>query len=195
MAYWFLSLIWQERYYVRSTMISCNRNTKTSMRIALLGDPQLIDRTTYSHPKPIIDYVAFETDTRMKRQFKSLLIDLKPEIVVSLGDMLHGGRDYFDEKEWEKGYERYADVFKPIPTGSDFLFLNVCGNHDIPWRDPQQQPFTMGQYRKYFGKLNNLVRVKNVEFIIIHSVGLESQSTIKELRDETQDFISNYKSR
>lgn len=63
------------------------------IRVAVIADPQLTDRTSYNQ-KPgsvALRLTQFYSDIYMRRAFRSSVLGKKPDQIIFLGDLLDGG--------------------------------------------------------------------------------------------------------
>jgi ethanolamine phosphate phosphodiesterase len=68
------------------------------------------------------------TDRYMRRNYRYLRTVNRPGMVIFLGDLMDGGREWEDEK-WHREYARFWRVF---PTQKDIKQITLIpGNHDI----------------------------------------------------------------
>ncbi|ETS80974.1 hypothetical protein PFICI_05976 [Pestalotiopsis fici W106-1] len=124
-ALWILVMLWGERWTFTSQAQSCDwdhwedwPSDATPHRLIFVADPQLIDPHSYpGRPWPLNPLTYTITDNYMRRSYKAVQQELRPDTVMFLGDLFDGGREWytahggFEEPEWMKG-ERPADEAK-----------------------------------------------------------------------------------
>ncbi|KAK8941659.1 hypothetical protein KSP40_PGU016595 [Platanthera guangdongensis] len=107
---------------------------RTEVKVAIVADPQLMDRTSLSlAPKSLaLETAKFYTDLYMRRSFRSSILPFKPNLVIFLGDHFDGG-PYLADQEWKESYNRFKHIFGLEAHGrySDILVYYLSGNHDI----------------------------------------------------------------
>ncbi|KAK8930605.1 hypothetical protein KSP39_PZI016829 [Platanthera zijinensis] len=107
---------------------------RTEVKVAIVADPQLMDRTSLSlAPKSLaLETAKFYTDLYMRRSFRSSILPFKPNLVIFLGDHFDGG-PYLADQEWKESYNRFKHIFGLEAHGrySDIQVYYLSGNHDI----------------------------------------------------------------
>ena len=198
---WILNLIFFEHIYFHMKVSQCewpdevenfypdkatkqhfedSTNNSTIIRIALIGDPQLTDRYSYSwlSSRNPISYaltpiVEFYCDLFMRKSFHLLQIYHQPRAIFILGDLFDSGRSISDE-EYENEYNRFEWVFETFPqpiSSSDHLKAKkshqyatprfyLSGNHDIGYDiDKNEQEKLAKRFVDHFGPLNYEVNI------------------------------------
>ncbi|KAK9775411.1 putative Calcineurin-like phosphoesterase domain-containing protein [Seiridium cardinale] len=135
---WMLVMLWGERWTFTSQVQSCDWDhweewppEAAPHRLIFVADPQLIDPHSYpGRPWPLNPLTYTITDNYMRRSYKAVQKELRPDTVMFLGDLFDGGREWttahggFEEPEWMRG-ERPADEAKYVKKwnkkyGEDF---------------------------------------------------------------------------
>ncbi|KAF9581847.1 hypothetical protein BGW38_001003, partial [Lunasporangiospora selenospora] len=105
-------------------------------RIAIIADPQLTDWYSYNQSGWVLTLVEFYTDLFMRRSFHRLHNHLSPDAVLFLGDLMDGGRETEDPKEFFKNMDRfYNKVFYSKDTAWNQSPIVM----DIEENDEQEQ--------------------------------------------------------
>ncbi|KAK4409342.1 hypothetical protein Sango_0007200 [Sesamum angolense] len=108
------------------------------VKIAVVADPQLMDRTSLRLPPKsfALEFAQFYTDLYMRRAFLSSVLPLKPDVVLFLGDYFDGvpycrmkRYSAFNSRKLEivKRYEREFGVrnFKVTLGNVDFIAIDA----------------------------------------------------------------------
>lgn len=79
---------------------SRHNQTLDYVKVAIVTDPQLMDRTSLRLPPKslALELVQFYTDLFMRRAFLSSVMPLDPDVVLFLGDYFDGGPYLSDEE-------------------------------------------------------------------------------------------------
>ena len=92
---------WQEKVHSqeRVTLTDFSQLPGDSLyQIVLVADPQLIDNYSYKRRGLALSLTKYYTDTYMKRNYRLLQDLLKPDLVLFMGDLFDGGREWHDEE-------------------------------------------------------------------------------------------------
>ncbi|KTW28541.1 hypothetical protein T552_01801 [Pneumocystis carinii B80] len=138
--------------------------------VALIGDPQLVDKHTYNRSFILTTFTNFYTDKYMKRNWKYLNNQLHPESLIFLGDLLDGGRD-LEMESWIKEYKRFDDVFFQPPGVK--VISTLPGNHDIGFSDGVTLK-RLNRFRAYFGESSSLYTLGNHTFVLLDTISLSN---------------------
>ncbi|KTW28638.1 uncharacterized protein T551_02488 [Pneumocystis jirovecii RU7] len=155
-------------------------------RVALIGDPQLVDKGTYNRSFILTALTNFYTDKYMKRNWKYLNNQLHPQSLIFLGDLLDGGRDLEMKKyristleeqkilkktRWIKEYRRFDDVFFQPPGVK--VISTLPGNHDIGFSDGVTLK-RLNRFRAYFGESSSSYTIGNHTFVLLDTISLSN---------------------
>lgn len=187
---WLATFVYNERIVPNFKARQCNWSSEDSTKILLIADPQLIDGHTYPGRNSLLLSLSQHTvDVYLKRNYKALLKNLKPDKIIFLGDYLDNARssneDYFLSQ-----LNRFNDIFrkqKSYPKDKDW-FVNVPGNHDIGFGDKVDLPHR-DRFIEYFGNPNSVYTINNVDFVSIDS--LSYSSDIEEIFKDSVNFINS----
>ncbi|KFA72297.1 hypothetical protein S40288_02456 [Stachybotrys chartarum IBT 40288] len=105
-ACWMTILLWGERWVFEAKVGSCDWDHwehwpkgATPHHLVLLADPQLIDPHTYpGRPWPLSSLTVEITDAYLRRGYKAVQTQLRPDSVFFLGDLFDGGREWKTRK-------------------------------------------------------------------------------------------------
>ncbi|URE39599.1 Calcineurin-like phosphoesterase [Musa troglodytarum] len=104
------------------------------VKVAVLADPQLMDRTSHGLPPKslLLEAAQFYTDLYMRRSFHSSILPFKPDLIVFLGDQFDGG-PFLSDEEWQESLNRFKHIFSLNEKGRDLAIpiYYLPGNHDI----------------------------------------------------------------
>ncbi|KAJ3345458.1 hypothetical protein HDU91_007349, partial [Kappamyces sp. JEL0680] len=118
----------------------------------------------------------------MIRNFKRIRRSLNPDVVIFVGDLMDGGREWKDD-QFNTELLRFNKIFK---MKKDTVTLGVAGNHDIGFgetstaTDGANQPVVPRAHARYmetFGALNSWTEVANHSIIALDTIGLSGPST------------------
>lgn len=141
--------------------------------IMFIGDPQLIDNHTYpSYNKIFLKIAKHTSDKHLKRNFKSLSKNLKPDSIIFLGDLLDNGRSSSDDY-YANEVRRFYSIFKNYNDIPDDNFLtDLPGNHDIGWKSGVKK-HSVERFYKNFGK-SKLYELSGVLFVPLNTLSLSN---------------------
>lgn len=99
-AFWIPSL-WTCSWPPPSSSMDKVDNPGDYVKIAVLTDPQLMDKTSLNlAPKSLaLEMAQFYTDLYMRRAFLSSVLPFRPDIILFLGDYFDGGPFLSDEEK------------------------------------------------------------------------------------------------
>jgi hypothetical protein len=195
---WFFVFVYHERYAAWYAISKCewSPNFKNSTNVMLIADPQLIDNHTYPGRNEILLKLSKHTvDMYLKRNYQALIDNLNPDHVIFLGDYLDNGRSSSDEY-YAKELSRFNQIFYNKKIQKSFYekdqnwFINLPGNHDIGFGDNVKN---RDRFIKNFGNPNQVITIRNVDFIAIDSLSYSSEK--QEIQQQTIDFIDNLSSK
>ena len=111
----------------------------------------------------------------MKRNFRLVQWLLRPSVVIFVGDLMDGGREWSDPKQFSRELDRFRNIF--YPRSSKTLTIGVPGNHDIGFGDHVVQS-AYDRYLSTFGQLNSLINVANHSVITLDTVSLSASENL-----------------
>ncbi|CAK7198669.1 hypothetical protein SEUCBS139899_001333 [Sporothrix eucalyptigena] len=156
-AFWVLVLLWGERGNFHAKVAHCHWDHWEKWpagaephHLIFVADPQIIDAHSYpGRPWPLNSLTMTLTDNYMRRSYRELQEQLRPDTVMFLGDLFDGGREWrpahgtfqdpswssrpdreqgyakmwrkkYDENYWLKEYARFGDIFlEPWTLGGE----------------------------------------------------------------------------
>ncbi|XP_072981002.1 uncharacterized protein C630.12 isoform X1 [Typha angustifolia] len=198
---WAATLLYGEMVSYWIPLWSCSwpqlhsTNGDYQVKIAVLADPQLMDRTSLGlTPKSLaLEAAQFYTDLNMRRSFYSSIMPFGPDLIIFLGDHFDGG-PYLSDEEWQESLSRFKHIFglydHKRSAGIPIYYLS--GNHDIGYGAfHSQHPEVINRYEKEFGDRNYRFSFGKVDFIVVDAQTLDAG---KEQGKETTlswEFIRN----
>ncbi|CAN0900716.1 Uncharacterized protein C630.12, partial [Linum grandiflorum] len=166
---------------------------REEVRIAVLTDPQLMDRTSHpTLPKSLLGMAQFYTDIYMRRAFFSSVLPLKPNVILFLGDYFDGGPDLSDA-EWQDSLHRLKHVFDldAKSRDSNIPVFFIPGNHDVGYSSiNSHKPEVVGRYEKEFGNRNFWFAIGKMEFIVVDAQTLDGNPQ-SEITSKAWEFVKN----
>ncbi|CAK7268444.1 hypothetical protein SEPCBS57363_003099 [Sporothrix epigloea] len=110
-AFWVLVMLWGERWNFHAKVSRCHWDHWEKWpagaephHLVFVADPQIIDAHSYpGRPWPINSLTIMLTDNYMRRSYRELQEQLRPDTVMFLGDLFDGGR------EWRPAYGTFQD--------------------------------------------------------------------------------------
>lgn len=190
---WIVLVLYQESYVFKSAIRSCKFESWTSpalpteQKLALIGDPQLVDENTYSRRGLALWLTKFYTDLYMRRNYRLLHRQLAPELTVFTGDLFDGGREWSDDA-WLNELSRYRGVF---PTPAETIVADsLPGNHDIGISDGIKLA-VYERFKKHFGETSKSIQVGGWEIVILDTVALSSPD--EKVSKDARAFLNSYK--
>ncbi|KAK4373898.1 hypothetical protein RND71_004575 [Anisodus tanguticus] len=194
---WALSLLYGEMFSFWVPFFSCSwprlpssttdgvDHQRDYVKIAVLTDPQLMDRTSLRlAPKSLaLEAAQFYTDLYMRRAFLSSILPSKPDIILFLGDYFDGG-PFLSDEEWQESWSRFKHIFdlEMLEQTTNIKLYYLAGNHDIGYAAfHSHMPEVIKRYEKAFGARNYQFTAGKVDFIAIDAQTLD---------DSQQDILS-----
>ncbi|XP_047332028.1 uncharacterized protein C630.12 [Impatiens glandulifera] len=168
--------------------------TDDYVKVAVIADPQLMDRTSlHLPPKSLaLEIAQFYTDLYMRRAVLSSVLPFKPDVILFMGDYFDGGSILSDE-EWQESLDRFKHVFDLSTLQSRGIpIYYIPGNHDIGYA--AQHPFlpqVIKRYEENFHSRNYHFKVGNVDFIAIDAQTVDG-NVQSNLTSETWNFIKDF---
>ncbi|KAG2736284.1 hypothetical protein G9P44_000374 [Scheffersomyces stipitis] len=173
-----------------------SRSSDDVTNVLLIADPQLIDNHTYpGRNEWLLKLSQHTVDVYLKRNYKNMIRQLKPDYVFFLGDYLDNARDS-RKKYYLNELKRFNSIFYDKTTTSANYkkdtnwFVNVPGNHDIGFSDLVNLK-ARKRFIKNFGNPNSITTINNVDFISLDSLSLSSSES--QINAPAKEFVnSNY---
>ncbi|XP_028796326.1 uncharacterized protein C630.12 [Neltuma alba] len=190
-AYWVPSLFTCSWPHLRS---SSSNSTVDYLKVAVIADPQLMDKTSLHLPPEslALQIAEFYTDLYMQRAFFASVVPLTPDVVLFLGDYFDGGPHLTDE-EWKKSFSRFRHTFGLNEQGkyTEMQVYYIPGNHDIGYEyNHAQRPEVIRRYEETFGARNYRFAIGKVDFIAVDSQTVDGHPE-KHLVSKTWEFVKN----
>ena len=189
---WALLLYYNECHVWKSAMKRCRRASPSYTRrrkdgevarVALIGDPQLVDDNTYARRGLAMKATQFYTDAYMRRNYRYLQSVIRPDLVIFTGDLFDGGREWEDGK-WEAELRRFRTVF---PAG-DRVIDSLPGNHDIGMADGVKSS-VLTRFVSHFGETSRVVAVGGWDIVLLDTVSLSSSD--KQISASARRFLTS----
>ncbi|XP_061340909.1 uncharacterized protein C630.12 [Gastrolobium bilobum] len=178
-----------------SSMVTDSRNNQADyVKVAVIADPQLMDKTSLRLPAKslALEIAEFYTDLNMRRSFFSSVLPFKPDVILFLGDYFDGG-PYLSDEEWKESFSRFKHIFGLDAQGkyTDMQVYYIPGNHDIGYESLHSlKPEVIQRYEETFGIRNYRFTVGKVDFIAVDAQTLDGHPQ-KHLTSQTWDFVKN----
>ncbi|KAF8029224.1 hypothetical protein BT93_E1784 [Corymbia citriodora subsp. variegata] len=149
------------------------------VKVAVLADPQLMDRTSHGLPPKsfALEMVQFYTDLFMHRAYLSSILPFKPDVILFLGDYFDGG-PYLSDEEWQDSLNRFKHIFdlKTQEKHTECPVYYIPGNHDVGYASlHSRKPEVVSRYEREFGKTNHRFTVGKVDFIAVDAQTLDGR--------------------
>lgn len=201
-AAWAAALLYGEMGAYWASYLSCSWPSASSspsssppnnhVKVAVVADPQLMDSTSVGLPPSSIALQAaeFYTDLNMRRSFQSVILPLKPDVVLFLGDHFDGG-PYMSDEEWQESLFRFNHIFSidEQRTKPHVPMYYLSGNHDIGYSAFHSiNPKVISRYEKEFGSRNYQLPAGKVDFVVVDAQTLDGAKQSKE-RSSSWEFI------
>ncbi|WOL11558.1 hypothetical protein Cni_G20322 [Canna indica] len=201
--FWAFTLLYGEMVAYWAPLWTCSwphlRSSSSSdhdhyLKVAVLADPQLMDRTSIGFPPKslALEAAQFYTDLYMRRSFHLSILPFRPDLIVFLGDQFDGG-PFLSDEEWEESLNRFKHIFSLSEKDGDLPIpiYYLSGNHDIGYAAfHSQHPEVISRYEKEFGARNYQFSVGKVNFIVVDAQTLDGPKQGKET-SLSWDFIKN----
>ncbi|KAK7275477.1 hypothetical protein RIF29_16595 [Crotalaria pallida] len=164
------------------------------VKVAVIADPQLMDRTSLHLPSKslALEIAEFYTDLNMRRSFSASVLPFKPDVILFLGDYFDGGPSLSDE-EWQESFTRFKHIFGLNAQGkyTNIQAYYIPGNHDIGYGGLHSlKPKVIQRYEETFGIRNYKFAVGKVDFIAVDAQTLDGHPQ-KHLTSQTWEFVRN----
>ncbi|KAK2029935.1 calcineurin-like phosphoesterase [Colletotrichum zoysiae] len=143
---WLLVLLWGERWVFSSRVARCRWSNwedwpagSSPHHLVFVADPQIIDPKSYpGRPWPLSDLTVLITDNYMRRGYRQLQSQLRPDSLFFMGDLFDGGREWKTER---------GDFKDP-----DWAVSRRPANekdHVKKWNDNYGQDFWLDEYERF----------------------------------------------
>ncbi|KAH0736463.1 hypothetical protein KY285_012170 [Solanum tuberosum] len=164
------------------------------VKIAVLTDPQLMDRTSlHLAPKSFaLEAAQFYTYLYMRRAFLSSILPSKPDIILFLGDCSDGG-SFLSDEEWQESRSRFKHIFDidMLEQTTNIKLYYLAGNHDIGYAAfHSRMPEVIKQDEKAFGARSYQFTAGKVDFITIDAQTLDGYPQ-DNVTPATWEFVKN----
>lgn len=164
------------------------------VKVAVLTDPQVMDRTSLPlAPKSLtLEIVEFYTDLFMRRSMLASVLPFQPDVILFLGDYFDGGPSLSNE-EWQESLSRFKHIFNlnMLERSTNTQVYYLSGNHDIGYAASHSyMPEVIKRYEKEFRSRNYRFTVGNVDFIAVDAQTLDGNSQ-GNLTTASWDFVKN----
>ncbi|KAL2462405.1 Cell division control protein/predicted DNA repair exonuclease [Forsythia ovata] len=178
----------------QSSLINGVDYSSNYMKVAVITDPQLMDRTSLRLPPKslVLEIAQFYTDLYMRRAFLASILPFNPDIVLFLGDYFDGGPILSDE-EWLESLGRFRHIFSlnMLQQSANVKVYFLDGNHDIGYAAfNSRMPEVIRRYEKEFGARNYRFTLGKVNFIAIDAQTLDGNQQ-SDLTSATWNFVRN----
>lgn len=152
-------------------------------RIALIGDPQIVDDHTYpKYPRFLLHLVQKLSDNYLHRNQAYLHQYLDPDTIIYLGDLFDGGREW-DDDVWFEEYKRFNKV---LPKKVNRLTIeSLVGNHDIGYQEIELHK--LRRFSSFFGDPNEYYELGNHTVILLDTISLSHPDPA--INHEAKEFL------
>jgi predicted MPP superfamily phosphohydrolase len=88
---------------------------RDAVNVVVIADPQLTDAYSYKQsPGLVLSLTEFYSDIYMRRNFKRIQFYLSPDVIVFVGDLMDGGREWEDD-QYNRELLRFKKIFQMKP--------------------------------------------------------------------------------
>ncbi|KAJ2999485.1 hypothetical protein HDV02_002798 [Globomyces sp. JEL0801] len=150
---------------------------KDQVNALVIADPQLTDAYSYKQSRGILlSLTEFYSDIYMKRNFARLQSSLNPSVVIFVGDLMDGGREWTDAQYINNSlnYRFYEELvrFRKVLLEIMILDLDTLVN---TFTLIKVIPYAYSRYLSTFGRLNTITTVANHSIIALDTIGLSGR--------------------
>ncbi|KAI8073934.1 Metallo-dependent phosphatase-like protein [Gongronella butleri] len=189
---WVLLLFFGEWMVFRQAIRGCLLPARTAIRspghvekaerIVFVADPQITDFYSYDRSPMLLWWTEVYSDMYMRRSYAHLLRQQRPDIVVFVGDLMDGGREWKDDDDgWHDEMQRF---FRLFPRQANMIQLYTSGNHDIGISTGIQR-HVYDRFRRAFGPLSAVQPLAhNHTLLTVDTVALTSTDDLVRLEAE-----------
>ncbi|XP_076913723.1 uncharacterized protein C630.12-like [Bidens hawaiensis] len=199
---WTITLLYGEKfafmvpsYFTCSWPMDAANNPGDYVKIAVVTDPQLVDRTSLNIASKSLklEIMQFYTDIFMRRAMLTSIMPFKPDMVLFLGDYFDGGHVLSDE-EWQGSLNRFRHVFnlKTLERVTNNQVYFLPGNRDIGYAAfHSHNPEVIKRYEKVFGLRNYHFTAGEMEFVAVDAQTLDGHPQQNQT-SASWSFVSNF---
>ncbi|PVU90386.1 hypothetical protein BB559_000490 [Furculomyces boomerangus] len=195
--YWIVLILYGEYFIFFRTLYNSQwpqlsgdiqKNDFAINHIAIIADPQLVDRNSYKHTGFRLFLEKMFTDNYVMKSFFNLKKIKKPDHYMFLGDLTDGGRELEDD-EWETDLKRFHRIFhlnQYEKKRSKILYAG--GNHDYG----SGNTIDVASYKRFVNRISDVnysVEVGNYVLVVIDTIGYESNNI--DISSKTKSFIES----
>ncbi|EFX00965.1 manganese ion homeostasis protein [Grosmannia clavigera kw1407] len=142
--FWMLVLLWGERWIFHARVAHCDwghwekwPSGATPHRVIFVADPQITDAHSYpGRPWPLSALTVMLTDNYMRRSYRELQEQLRPDTLFFLGDLFDGGR------EWRPSRGEFGELAWSSRPESEKAWARV-------WQKKYAEDYWLGEYARF----------------------------------------------
>lgn len=178
LAAWLVLFIYFEHVIPKHVASRCQWvNIPDQTKVLLVADPQLIDNHTYPGRNELLLSLSKHTvDLYIKQNYDALVMALKPDYIIFLGDYLDNGRLLLDSY-YEREFKRFEKIFnKKNYRRDETWFTNVPGNHDVGFGNGVKL-LLQTRFGDHFGVPNRVYNLAGVDFVLLDTPSLLSSDS------------------
>lgn len=193
--------VWTCSWPSLATSQKSDSSMNNTVKVAVIADPQLTDRTTHGMQSGSFALKAtqFFSDIYMRRSFRTTVLALNPDEIVFLGDYFDGG-PYLSDNEFNESLARFWHIFDQSQRGAKVRFSTIpsyflSGNHDLGYAGFQaEKPQILERYKRAFGETAHTNKIGAVDFVFVDAQALDG--SITDVRtNNAWSFIQNVSSK
>ncbi|KAK7692931.1 hypothetical protein QCA50_004572 [Cerrena zonata] len=174
---WLLLVVWFEYGSFHYSLWDCRWPDASFTRgshashVIVIDDARVRFRPrSFRRALDAIRYHLYHLTLRKNWSFAS---NLRPDVIVFLGDMLSSGYRIDDEQEYASYVQEFKSIFQ-MDKSTEVYF--APGNEDVGLRvDWQTASIARSHYTRHFGPLNGWVPVSNHTFVILDAPGMAEE--------------------
>ncbi|KXJ13872.1 cell division control protein 1 [Exaiptasia diaphana] len=137
-----------------------------TLYVLALADPQ-IQGYYQEHPSIIGAITRWDSDRYLRNTFSLAMSYASPDVVVFLGDLLDEG-SFATDDDFLIYKNRFHDIFS-VPDNIPKIYL--AGDNDIGGEGGDVlTSHNVERFSKYFGPINDVINIKNFQFVKINTV-------------------------
>ncbi|KAI5069640.1 hypothetical protein GOP47_0015941 [Adiantum capillus-veneris] len=171
--------------------------TSEAVRVVVIADPQLTDRTTHGMQPDSFALKAtqFYSDIYMRRAFRTTVMNLQPDEIIFLGDYFDGGPS-LSATEFNASLDRFWHIFDQSKRGLRSRSVRVpyhflFGNHDLGYAGVQsERPELLERYERAFGPIEHMDKIGAVNFVFADAQSLDGNLDDKHSK-RAWSFVEN----
>ncbi|KAJ1918700.1 hypothetical protein H4219_002422 [Mycoemilia scoparia] len=185
-----LGIFYQEIYRCKSQSIQkVPKLNEVYRRVAIITDPQIVDNYSYGHTGLRLYLEQFFTDLNLRKTFSFMQISTRPDVIVNIGDLMDGGREWSDLDIWSKEYARYRSIFVNRYPESCSMY-EMVGNHDIGIGASIVES-AASRLKSLIGPSTREIRAGDHLLVLLDTISLESPK--QSIRREAEELLNKYK--